>query len=86
MRRVVFEANAFEDFTDWGKQDKKTFAKICNLIRDIQRSPFSGLGKPEPLKHDLAGYWSREINEEDRLVYKVTNDAIIVASCKYHYD
>ncbi|PKO20896.1 MAG: hypothetical protein CVU38_17690 [Chloroflexi bacterium HGW-Chloroflexi-1] len=52
MRRVVFEASAFEDFTDWGKQEKKTFAKICNLIRDIQRSSFSGLGKPEPLKHD----------------------------------
>jgi toxin YoeB len=86
MRRVVFEGSAFEDFTDWGKQDKKTFAKICGLIRDIQRSSFSGLGKPEPLKHDLAGYWSREINEEDRLVYKVTNDAIIVASCKYHYE
>ena len=86
MKRVVFESSAFDDFADWAGSDKKTYAKIVALIRDIQRSPFTGLGKPEPLRHDLKGYWSRRITEEHRLVYKVTDDAIIVASCKYHYD
>lgn len=86
MKRVAFEASAFEDFVGWAANDKKTYAKIVALIRDIQRSAFTGLGKPEPLKHDLKGYWSRRITEEHRLVYKVTNDAIIVASCKYHYE
>lgn len=86
MKRVAFEASAFEDFVGWAANDKKTYAKIAALIRDIQRSAFTGLGKPEPLKHDLKGYWSRRITEEHRLVYKVTNDAIIVASCKYHYE
>ncbi len=85
MRRVVFEASAFEDFVDWAATDKKIYAKIATLIRDIQRSPFTGLGKPEPLRHELRGYWSRRITQEHRLVYKVTEDAIIVASCKYHY-
>lgn len=86
MKRVVFEGSAFEDFTDWSVRDKKTYNKIVTLIKDILRSPFSGLGKPEPLRHELQGYWSRHINDEHRLVYKVTDDAVIVASCKYHYD
>jgi toxin YoeB len=86
MKRVAFESGAFEDFVEWAATDKKTYAKIVALIRDIQRSAFTGLGKPEPLKHDLQGYWSRRITEEHRLVYKVTSEAIIVASCKYHYD
>jgi toxin YoeB len=85
MRRVIFEGSAFEDFTAWVNQDKRIYAKIVDLIRDIQRSPFTGLGKPEPLKHDLAGYWSRRINDEHRLVYKVTDEAIIIAACRYHY-
>ena len=85
MRRVIFEAGAFEDFTGWASQDKRIYAKIVELIRDIQRSPFTGLGKPEPLKHELAGYWSRRINDEHRLVYKVTDETILIAACKYHY-
>jgi toxin YoeB len=85
-KQVIFEASAFEDFSNWAVQDKKVYAKIVSLINDIERSPFRGLGKPEPLRYELAGFWSRRINREHRLVYKVTDTAIIVASCKYHYD
>ena len=82
---VTFEKKAFYDFKNWGSQDKKLYTKIIALIKDIKRSPFLGLGKPEPLKHELSGYWSRRINDEHRLVYKVTDTMIIIASCKYHY-
>ena len=85
-RRIVFEASAFEDFNEWAKLDKKIYRKIVELIKDIDRSPFSGLGKPEPLKHELSGYWSRRINDRHRLVYKVTDTEIIIIACKYHYD
>ncbi|MBD2132762.1 Txe/YoeB family addiction module toxin [Sphaerospermopsis sp. FACHB-1094] len=70
----------------WGKEDKKVFKKILELIKDIQREPFSGIGKPEPLKYELQGYWSRRITDEHRLVYKVEEDVLIILSCKYHYD
>lgn len=86
MKRVIFEADAFEDFNGWAVQDKKLYAKIVDLVGDIARSPFTGLGKPEPLRHELKGYWSRRINDVHRLVYKVTDEAIIIISCKYHYD
>ena len=85
MKQVAFEEKAFEDFTNWATQDKKLYTKIIALIKDIKRSPFLGLGKPEPLKHELSGYWSRRINDEHRFVYKVTDTMIIIASCKYHY-
>jgi toxin YoeB len=85
MRRVAFEAGAFEDFTAWATQDRQIYVKIVRLIKDIQRSPFIGLGKPEPLRHELQGYWSRRINDEHRLVYKVTDDDIIITACRYHY-
>mgnify|MGYP002661079765 FL=1 len=85
MKQVAFEEKAFEDFTNWATQDKKVYAKIITLIKDIKRNPFLGLGKPEPLKYELSGYWSRRINDEHRLVYKVTDTMIIIASCKYHY-
>lgn len=85
MKQVVFEGKAFGDFTDWATQDKKIYAKIITLIKDVNRSPFTGLGKPEALKHQLQGYWSRRINDEHRLVYKVTENSIVIASCKYHY-
>ena len=85
MKQVAFEEKAFEDFTNWASQDKKLYTKIIALIKDIKRSPFLGLGKPELLKHELSGYWSRRINDEHRLVYKVTDTMIIIASCKYHY-
>jgi toxin YoeB len=84
-RKIVFEASAFADFNDWVKLDKKIHRKIIELIKDINRHPFQGLGKPEALKHDLSGYWSRRIDLEHRLVYKVTNEEIIILSCKYHY-
>ena len=84
-RRVIFESGAFEDFTEWAQLDKKLYKKIVELLKDIDRSPFTGLGKPEPLKHDLSGFWSRRINDEHRLVYTMTDDEIIVAACKYHY-
>ena len=85
-RKIVFESSAFTDFNDWTRLDKKIQHKIIELIKDIDRHPFQGLGKPEALKHDLTGYWSRRINKEHRLVYKVTNQEIIILSCKYHYD
>ncbi len=84
-RTIVFEASAFEDFNEWAKLDKKNYRKITELIKDIDRSPFLGLGKPEPLKHELSGYWSRRINDEHRLVYKVTDTEVIIIACKYHY-
>lgn len=84
-RRIVFEASAFEDFNEWAKLDKRIYRKIAELIKDIDRSPFLGLGKPEPLKQELSGYWSRRINDEHRLVYKVTDTELIIISCKYHY-
>ncbi len=85
MKKIVFEGAAFQDFTEWAISDKKLHKRIVDLIKDISRQPFSGLGKPEPLKHELKGYWSRRINDEHRLVYKVSDDAVITASCKYHY-
>jgi len=84
-RRIVFESSAFADFNDWIKLDKKIHRKIIELIKDINRHPFQGLGKPEALEHDFSGYWSRRIDREHRLVYKVTNEEIIILSCKYHY-
>jgi toxin YoeB len=84
-RRISFEASAFEDFNQWATLDKKTYQKIITLILDVNRSPFSGLGKPEALKYEYSGYWSRRINDEHRLVYKVTDTDIIIVACKYHY-
>ncbi|OHD09210.1 MAG: toxin YoeB [Spirochaetes bacterium GWC1_27_15] len=86
MKKVIFDYNAFEDFNEWLKIDKKIHKKIIDLIKEIQRNSFVGLGKPEPLKNDLSGYWSRRITEEHRLVYKVNDNEIIIISCKYHYD
>jgi toxin YoeB len=85
MRQVVFHKSAFEEYNQWSKEDFKTFEKIQKLIKMTLREPFSGSGKPEPLKFDKKGYWSRRINSEHRLLYKVTDSEIIIASCKYHY-
>ena len=85
MRQIAFESDAFQDFTDWATINRKIYQRIATLIKDILRQPFAGIGKPEPLKQELQGYWSRRINDEHRLVYKVTDDAIIIISCKYHY-
>jgi len=86
VKQIAFEDTAFSDFTNWAKDDKKVYKRIISLIKDINRSPFVGLGKPEALKYEFSGYWSRRITDEHRLVYKVTEASIIVASCKYHYN
>ncbi len=86
MKQVVFEGAAFADFTKWSAEDKKVYQKIITLVKDIDRSPFAGLGKPEALKHEFSGYWSRRITDEHRLVYKVNETSIVIVSCKYHYD
>lgn len=85
MKNIVFEKSAFKDFVEWADINKKLYQRIVSLIMDILRQPFQGIGKPEPLKHELKGYWSRRINNEHRFVYKVTDEAVIIASCKYHY-
>ena len=84
--RITFSSHAWEDYTTWLKEDRKMLVKINQLIKDIQRTPYEGIGKPEALKYDLAGYWSRRIDREHRLVYKVDNDTVIIISCRYHYD
>jgi len=85
MKKFVFEAEAFDDYNNWAIFDIKIFKKIQELLKDIKRDPFKGLGKPEPLKHELAGYWSRRITEEHRLVYQISGNDIIIYSCKGHY-
>ncbi len=82
---LIFSSNAWDDYLYWQKTDRALLKRINKLIKDIQRDPFDGIGKPEPLKHNLTGYWSRRINQEHRLVYKVTDDALLVAQCRYHY-
>jgi toxin YoeB len=86
MRNVAFVPKAFEDLNEWAARDKKIYAKIVELIKDIQRNQFTGIGKPEPLKHELKGLWSWRITDEHRLVYEVKDKEIIVHSCKFHYD
>ena len=76
---------AWEDYLFWQQTDKKTLKRINTLIKDIKRNSFAGLGDPEPLKHNWSGYWSRRIDREHRLVYKVTDATIIVVQCRYHY-
>lgn len=83
--RIAFERVAFEDFSQWAEQDRKTHRRIVALIADTLRDPYRGIGKPEPLRHELSGYWSRRITEEHRLVYKVDGDLLIIIACKYHY-
>lgn len=83
--RVVFSEHAWNDYLYWQETDRKVVQRINVLIRDIQRSPFEGVGKPEPLKHALSGYWSRRITDEHRLVYTVEGDAVLVAQLRYHY-
>ena len=85
MKRFIFENEVFDDYNNWFIVDKRTFKKIVELLNDIKRDSYKGLGKPEPLKHELAGYWSRRITDEHRLVYKVSGNDIIIFSCKGHY-
>ena len=84
--KIIFTKNSWEDYISWQSEDKKMLKKINELLKDIQRTPFEGKGKPEPLKYDLAGFWSRRIDREHRLVYQVSKNEILVYSCRYHYD
>ena len=83
---IKFTEKGFEDFSYWTKTDKKKVKRILELIKDIQRHPFEGIGKPEPLKFNLQGFYSRRIDNEHRLIYKIDNNDIIIIACRYHYD
>lgn len=83
--RLVWDPNAWEDYRWWQSQDRKTLKRINLLIHDVVRNGHEGIGRPEPLKHDLAGYWSRRITDEHRLVYTFTDDEVRVTACRYHY-
>ncbi len=82
---IIFSSNAWDDYLYWQSTNKKILKRINLLIRDIKRHPYEGLGKPEPLKHGLSGYWSRRITDEHRLVYKVEDDNIMIAQLRFHY-
>ena len=84
--KVIFAELAWEDYLHWQSLDRKVLGRINSLIKECMRHPFSGIGKPEPLKGDLAGYWSRRITDEHRLVYKVTEEGLLVAQCRHHYE
>ncbi|MGY6529575.1 MAG: Txe/YoeB family addiction module toxin [Cyanobacterium sp.] len=83
--KISFLEDAWDDYLYWQTQDKKTLKRINQITKDIQRNPFDGIGKPEPLKFDLSGLWSRRINQEHRLIYQVLDDEIIIIQCRYHY-
>jgi len=83
--RIVFADQGWEDFTYWVAHDRKIAQRIVQLVKEIERQPFAGVGKPEPLRYDLAGFWSRRITEEHRLVYAVEKDQILIAQARYHY-
>lgn len=83
--KLVFANEAWEDYLYWQKQDRRMADRINKLIREIQREPFTGVGKPEPLKHALSGYWSRRITAEHRMVYRVEGDALLIAQLRFQY-
>lgn len=85
MRKIWFD-EAWDDYLYWQQQDKKTIKRINLLIKDIERGNFDGLGKPEPLKGDLTGFWSRRIDDINRLVYRINNGVLEIISCKGHYE
>lgn len=85
MRFIEFDDSAFEDLAWWAEHDRSMAIRIIRLTRDVQREPFSGIGKPEPLKHEFSGCWSRRIDQEHRLVYQVLPDRIRILACRYHY-
>ena len=82
---LSFADDAWDDYLYWQQNDKKILKKINRLIKEIKRNPLEGIGEPEPLKYNWSGYWSRRITIEHRLVYKVTDDALLIAQCRYHY-
>ena len=81
----MFSEQAWEDYLYWQKTDKKLLERINTLIKEISRSPFAGIGKPEPLKNALTGYWSRRINDEHRIVYRTSDGSLLIAQLRYHY-
>lgn len=83
--KLIFSEHAWEDYLYWQRSDKRILERINTLIKEIQRSPFGGIGKPEPLKHGLSGHWSRRIDDEHRIVYKVDADSLLIAQLRYHY-
>ncbi|MDJ0636002.1 MAG: Txe/YoeB family addiction module toxin [Xenococcaceae cyanobacterium MO_188.B29] len=85
MRDLIWDSKARQDYLYWQSQDKKTLKRINRLIQNTLTSPFEGIGKPEPLKESLSGYWSRRIDETNRLVYGVTDEYIKIISCRYYY-
>ena len=84
--KVVFSTRGWDDYLWWQRQDRKLLNRLNQLIQDVLRNGNEGIGKPEPLKHGFQGYWSRRINDEHRLVYKVVDDEVRVAACRYHYE
>jgi toxin YoeB len=85
VRKLEFDPAAIEDLAWWVQQDRRTALRVIELIQDIHRDPFTGKGKPEPLKHELAGCWSRRIDQEHRLVYQIKSDKIRILACRHHY-
>jgi toxin YoeB len=85
MRAVIFTPIAFDQYNEWALTDKVTFQKLIELIKASAKDPFTGIGKPEPLRFDYKGYWSRRITQEHRLVYKVKEAEIIIVACRFHY-
>jgi toxin YoeB len=85
MNKLTFTAEAWDSYIYWQTQDRKTLKRINDLIKDAQRDPFAGIGKPEALKHSLSGCWSRRIDETNRLVYLVDDEVLVILSCRYHY-
>jgi toxin YoeB len=83
--KLMFSQHAWDDYLYWQRTDRKILQRINRLIKDCQRAVFEGMGKPEPLKHGMAGYWSRRITDEHRMVYKVEADALLIAQLRYHY-
>lgn len=85
-RDIHWHSKAWEEYCEWQQNDKAALKRINTLIKDACRDPYNGIGKPEPLKHDLSGSWSRRINDEDRLVYCIKDDTLVIMSCKGHYE
>jgi toxin YoeB len=83
--KLIFAEEAWEDYLYWQKQDRRMVERINKLITEIVREPFAGIGKPEPLKHALSGFWSRRINDEHRMVYKIEGGSLLIAQLRYHY-
>lgn len=83
--KILWTEGAWEDYLFWQKTDRKIVKRVNELTKDVQRNKYEGIGKPEPLKHAVAGYWSRRINAEQRIVYKIENESVVILQCRYHY-